>query len=195
MRSGSYPRQQTPLPEPSRSMWRAISTLLPIVLALILLPAIAFASPPDPSWVAGIYDGADGDDIVSLVYENSATNAAPQSHIGKLPCLPGIPIERINRRLRSSRFAQAPRAPPAIRSTVSAHVFVFLACYAATASPTKPPLPAYQSQSPDFCPEDRAEFSRRYCGHVIAPASPTSAGSESVCHALSDPYRNRTASL
>ena len=48
MRSGSCPRQQTPLPEPSRSMWRAILTLLPIAPALILLPAIAFASPQTP---------------------------------------------------------------------------------------------------------------------------------------------------
>jgi hypothetical protein len=48
-------------------MRRALSPFLPIIVALILLPAVAFASPPDPSWIAGIYDGADGDDIVSLV--------------------------------------------------------------------------------------------------------------------------------
>src|SRR5262245_43007712 len=85
MRSGSYPRQQTPPPEPSRSMWRALFILLPIAPALILLPAIAFASPPDPSWIAGIYDGADGDDIVSLVYETLAAKTAAPSHVGPLP--------------------------------------------------------------------------------------------------------------
>src|SRR5215470_1263802 len=76
MQSGSCPRRQTPLPEPSRSIWRAILTLLPIAPALILLPAIAFASLPDPSWIAGIYDGADGDDIVSFVYETAGVGAA-----------------------------------------------------------------------------------------------------------------------
>jgi len=87
MRSGSRPRQRMPLPEPSPFLWRAIFTSLPIVVALILLPTIAFASPPDPSWIAGIYDGADGDDIVSLVYETSAASAAAPSHVGPLPCL------------------------------------------------------------------------------------------------------------
>jgi hypothetical protein len=52
MRSGSCPRQQMPAIEPSRSMRRGIPTFLPIVVALILLPPIAFASPPDPSWIA-----------------------------------------------------------------------------------------------------------------------------------------------
>jgi len=76
MRSGSRPRRHLSSPEPSRSMRQAIAAALPIVLALILLPPLAFASPPDPSWAAGFYDGADGDDVVSLVYETSATNAA-----------------------------------------------------------------------------------------------------------------------
>ena len=54
----------------------AISISLPIVLALILLPVIAFAIPVDPSWIAGVYDDADGDDIVSLVYETAGVAAA-----------------------------------------------------------------------------------------------------------------------
>jgi len=76
MRPGSCPRQPLSLPEPSRSTWRAISPSLPIVMALLLLPAIAFASPPDPSWIAGIYDGADSDDVVTLVYETAGVGAA-----------------------------------------------------------------------------------------------------------------------
>src|SRR5215471_14699295 len=76
MRSGSCPREPLSLPEPSRSTWRAISPSLPIVMALFLLPAIAFASPPDPSWIAGIYDGADSDDVVTLVYETAGVGAA-----------------------------------------------------------------------------------------------------------------------
>jgi len=46
-------------------------------MALILLPVIAFASPPDPSWIAGIYDGADGDDVVTFVYETVRGPAEP----------------------------------------------------------------------------------------------------------------------
>ena len=115
MRSGSSPRQQTP---PS-------SILLPVVLVLILLPAMAFASPPDPSWIAGVYDGADGDEIVNLVYDTWAASAAAPSHIGPLSCMPGILIERTTPRLPGSRFAQGPRAPPAVGSKVPGHGFTF----------------------------------------------------------------------
>jgi hypothetical protein len=113
MRSGSCPRQQTSLPEPSRSMWRAILTLLPIASAFILLPAIAFASPPDPSWIPGIYDGADGDDIVNLVYETSAAKTAAPAHVGPLPCLLEISLESLVRSAPGNRFTRGPRAPPA----------------------------------------------------------------------------------
>jgi len=44
-----------------------------VVTALILLPSVAFASPPDPVWIPGIYDGADGDDIITLVTETVAS--------------------------------------------------------------------------------------------------------------------------
>src|SRR5215831_16595935 len=129
MRSGSCPRHQTPPMATCHSKTRVSSVLLPVVLALILLPKIAFASPPDPSWIAGIYDGADGDDVVNLVYENSAASAAASSYIGPLPSMPGILIERITPRLRGSRFAQGPRASPVVASKVSVHGFTFRTCF------------------------------------------------------------------
>ena len=61
---------------------RQASHILPIALALVLLPAIAFASPPDPSWTVGIYDGADGDDIVTLIAESAA---APAPLLAQIP--------------------------------------------------------------------------------------------------------------
>jgi hypothetical protein len=33
----------------------------------ITLPALAHASPPDPSWIPGIYDDADFDEVATLV--------------------------------------------------------------------------------------------------------------------------------
>jgi len=140
MRSGSRSRQQMQLLEPSPSLWRAISISISIVVTLILLPAIAFASPPDPSWIAGIYDGADGDDIVSLAYEILATNADAVAHTGKLPRRPGIPIERITPSRPCSQLAPAPRAPPITCSTVSAHVATPRACFTLNAPATKPAL-------------------------------------------------------
>src|SRR5215831_8673426 len=143
MRSGSCPRQLRPPTEPSGSMWRAISTSLSIVAALILLPAIAFANPPDPSWIAGIYDGADSDDIVTRVYETVAINTAVLTHIAPLPGVSDMSLESIvgqamgaalalNVALRTASdfhgfsggcCARGPRAPPHLYSPASTHLF------------------------------------------------------------------------
>ena len=50
-------------------MHAAVPCPLLLLLALVVagLPALAHASAPDPSWIAGIYDGADYDDVVVLV--------------------------------------------------------------------------------------------------------------------------------
>src|SRR5262249_41263945 len=93
-------------------MQRMMATPLPILLTLILLPPIAFASPPDPSWIVGFYDGADGDDVVNLVYESSASNSAAPSHTRPLPWLL-VSLQGIVRNVAaSSRFTLGPRSPP-----------------------------------------------------------------------------------
>jgi hypothetical protein len=48
--------------------------LLALVLlaSLITLYPLAFASPPDPVWLAGIYDDADLDDVVWVVSSTTA---------------------------------------------------------------------------------------------------------------------------
>jgi len=35
-----------------------------ILLGVVALTPLAYASPPDPSWIRGLYDGGDFDDIV-----------------------------------------------------------------------------------------------------------------------------------
>jgi len=48
-----------------------------LVLAVLAAPTtvrtLASASPPDPSWIPGVYDGADYDDVVTLVTAQSGT--------------------------------------------------------------------------------------------------------------------------
>lgn len=42
--------------------------ILPVLLvAISAVTPLAYASPPDPSWVDGIYDGADFDDVVVFI--------------------------------------------------------------------------------------------------------------------------------
>src|SRR5215470_11889774 len=62
-----------------------LATFPSLVVTLILIAPIAFASPPDPIWIAGIYDGADGDDVVTLVYETVGVEAASLGSILPLP--------------------------------------------------------------------------------------------------------------
>lgn len=126
MRLGSCSREQWPPSEPPRSMQQSIATALPIVLVLILLPSIAFASPPDPSWIAGFYDGADGDDVVSLVYETSAANVSVLSHFGPLPCLLELSLEGIVSYIPRHHFAGGPRSPPVLCSPEFAYVITSL---------------------------------------------------------------------
>ncbi len=40
---------------------------LGLLLILIALVPLAHASPPDPVWIAGIYDGADFDEVIGAV--------------------------------------------------------------------------------------------------------------------------------
>src|SRR5215471_10168384 len=112
MRPGSCPRQPPSLPVPSGSVRQPIAAALPVVLALILLPPLAFASPPDPSWVAGFYDGADGDDIVSLIYETSAATTAASAYVGLPPCLLDISFAGVSANVPDLHFSCDPRSPP-----------------------------------------------------------------------------------
>jgi hypothetical protein len=49
--------------------------LVLLLLVVANLLPLAYASPADQSWVAGIYDAADYDDVVWLVTNTTATQA------------------------------------------------------------------------------------------------------------------------
>jgi hypothetical protein len=60
--------------------WRLCGPRVAAVRLLILFSALvgiiplAHASPPDPSWIPGIYDNADSDDVVGLVADGTAAS-------------------------------------------------------------------------------------------------------------------------
>ena len=95
-----------------RVPWRrAVATLLTGVL--IGLVPFCHASPPDPSWIAGLYDNGDGDDAVLILVDAVGFEAAegvdlrPPSvprgrFVGLAPATPDTP----------SRIALVDRAPP-----------------------------------------------------------------------------------
>ena len=93
------------------------SQLLLALLVLVLgtLAPLAHASAPDPSWISGIYDGADYDDVVVLV--TCATGAVSPLRIADLePMLQMIgSLTQLPERAPVSLSAAAflPRGPPA----------------------------------------------------------------------------------
>src|SRR5215467_6425524 len=112
MRPGFCPRQQMPPTRMSRSTKWATCLYFSIIVTLILLSPIAFASPPDSSWVAGIYDGADGDDVVSLIYETAAAQVGAQSHMGPFPCRSEVLLGGIVNDFPGEIPTRIPRSPP-----------------------------------------------------------------------------------
>jgi len=109
-----------PSTEVARSTRQATFACLSIILVLTLLPTIAFASPPDASWIAGIYDDADGDDVVALVYETAAASATAPGHAPSLSRLPKKSIESMARILSRGWLTRSTRAPPEQSSECSA---------------------------------------------------------------------------
>jgi hypothetical protein len=74
---------------------RAVVCLALTALLAALTP-LAFASPPDPTWIAGVWDDGDHDDAVLLV--SQATAFVPAVFLGDAPVgavirTPHAPIE------------------------------------------------------------------------------------------------------
>jgi len=94
-------------------MLRGVGRATPIgalLFACATLPALAHASPPDPSWIAGIYDDGDYDDVVTLVHSGAGSLApAPPTDLA--------PILRIVERVApATEPALVERAPAAVHS-------------------------------------------------------------------------------
>jgi len=50
-----------------------LALLFALVTVLIVLLPLAYAEPPDPTWVSGYFDDGDGDDTVFVVTSSLAT--------------------------------------------------------------------------------------------------------------------------
>jgi len=90
------------------------------VFALLLagmlagLPTVAFADPPDPTWIGGYWDDDDYDDAVIAISSASAVEAPPPVDTG-LPLW--VPIAHVQLTKQAAyraprRPAASPRAPP-----------------------------------------------------------------------------------
>ena len=94
--------------------FRVPVVVLLLLSAIAILAPLAYATPPDPTWVAGFWDDADHDDIIILI---TSTLGAVEAH----PACDGTPARVVvgarphnDERLVSSEALSSPqpRAPP-----------------------------------------------------------------------------------
>jgi hypothetical protein len=77
-------------PRPAHAAARHVAALLLVAVGLLLRPLDA-ASPPDPTWIAGVYDDADLDNVVGLAGGLTALGSDPDA-AGLRPDLDAAPL-------------------------------------------------------------------------------------------------------
>jgi hypothetical protein len=86
-----------------------------LIFALCALVPLAFASPPDPLWVGGLFDGGDTDDVI--VAATSAEGAADGPTLARaapyLALAGAVPAPSSADPVLSSLSVRRGRAPPA----------------------------------------------------------------------------------
>jgi len=89
---------------------------LVLVAPMLVLTALAYAKPPDPSWVWGFWDENDFDDVVG--YVTSATGLVQTPSVGQIHPIAlqqGLKLPEFQASAASiPRAASNPRAPPTL---------------------------------------------------------------------------------
>jgi hypothetical protein len=65
-----------------RCLWRILAAQT-VVVGLVALSLLGHARPPDPTWIDGIYDHADYDDVVQLVRETPIRAPNANAYAGR----------------------------------------------------------------------------------------------------------------
>ena len=82
-------------------------------IALLTLAPLAHASPPDPAWIAGLYDDADHDDAVIAITDASGSPPRDAAAIGPAGVLDTlVAFDGPARFSKPSRISLLDRSPP-----------------------------------------------------------------------------------
>ena len=86
-----------------------------LVGVLMTLTPLAYAEPPDPTWIAGLYDNADYDDVVLIVTAGAElVETTPPHDLGLiLTVVECVPLDDESRPAAIARSSNSARAPPA----------------------------------------------------------------------------------
>ena len=90
--------------------------IVAVILALLLvgLTPLAYAEPPDPTWIGGYWDDDDFDTVVDFITNASAVSASPVVHDFGLLAISDQRVELTESSARSIllQTPSGPRAPP-----------------------------------------------------------------------------------
>ena len=82
------------------------------VALVVLAPVIAAADVPDPTWIGGLYDGADGDELGALVWDQSPALPFDTVTLALPFPAPAWPLHQDSSPTRERSLPRPPRAPP-----------------------------------------------------------------------------------
>jgi|SRR5215468_6341219 len=92
--------------------FRELYASVVLFVALALVPLV-YASPPDPTWIPGVYDAADYDDVVWLLTDTTFARECPAAaHVAFPACVRVASCDPAQVRLGRTPPALHPRAPP-----------------------------------------------------------------------------------
>ncbi len=88
---------------------------LALLLTLVLLTPLAYASPPDPVWVSGYFDDGDYDDVVLLVTSwGAAVDPFPLAHESVIQTVVDAAVPDEPQLIPATVLSSStPRSPPA----------------------------------------------------------------------------------
>jgi hypothetical protein len=86
--------------------------MIVLVIALVLVAPVAHASPPDPLWIAGVYDAADIDDAVLAVTAMEGSVARDVPTVIPVLMIAAVPHPTCPDRLNVARGGREARNPP-----------------------------------------------------------------------------------
>jgi hypothetical protein len=85
-----------------------------VTRALATLPGLAYASPPDETWIRGLYDSADSDDVVLLATSVFVLPGSIRPELEPLRrALASLTASTASGRIDFGLAVRAPRGPPA----------------------------------------------------------------------------------
>ena len=99
-------RLHAPRPDGLSAMLLVLLTIAPITLA--------YASPPDPTWLAGVYDQADFDDVIGLLtsaLDATDSTAAPEAG-ACFALVPKLSVATVACPSSAPAYSPPLRAPP-----------------------------------------------------------------------------------